>query len=69
MENVSTMPILSPFCIKSNTGHYFKSLIMYGYRNGTEKKKTVIFFFTAKADFPMRIKLGLKLKQRLNDRT
>lgn len=42
---------------------------MYGYRNGTEKKKKVIFFFTAKADFPMRIKLGLKLKQRLNDRT
>lgn len=68
MENVSTMPILSPFCTKSNTGHYFKSLIMYSYRNGTEKKKKVIFF-TAKADFPMRIKLGLKLKQRLNDRT
>ena len=39
------MPILSPFCTKSNWGHYFKSLIRYGYRNGTEKKEEVIFFY------------------------
>ena len=33
------------------------------------QKEGNFFFFTAKADFPMRTELGLKLKQRLNDRT